>query len=418
MRLMRFLPIATLACDPAAGSRPDVAVRVENGVTIVENAGLHVADSLAWTIDTSAVVRIGVVDGPPEYMIGRLAGMLRRPDGSILVADATAHELRVFDERGRFVRKVGRRGEGPGEYGWLTHLLPYVGDSVVVMDNEASRATILDPDLGYVRRFRPRLLETRARWPMTSHRLIGFFADGQPVLSDYLNVCGPRRMNGFCEDSVVFFRTDSSGATTGRFGRFVYTRGESRRVPNRPNIGWSEPHPQAMWAVHGDRFYYADARRFEIRVHRNDGSLERIVRVAGAAPGYDRDEIWPPQTSPPTDDSRESQTQRAFAEAFATAELPDTFPAFSDLLVDAPGNIWVREYVPGRYMTEIRPRWFVFDSTGALRWAIRSPPAMIRYFRPYVHIVPSIGEDHVLASVRDPDGVESVVVYRLIKRSP
>ena len=51
--------------------------------------------------------------------------------------------LRVFDENGRFVRSVGRfvrsvgrSGDGPGEYGWLTHILPHVADSIAVMDNE------------------------------------------------------------------------------------------------------------------------------------------------------------------------------------------------------------------------------------------------------------------------------------------
>jgi hypothetical protein len=93
-----------------------------------------------------------VVEGAPEHMIGRLAGMLRRPDRTILIADCTAHEVRVFDERGRFVRKVGRVGEGPGEYGWLYSLYAR-GDSIVVMDNEGSRIIMLGPDLEYAHRF-------------------------------------------------------------------------------------------------------------------------------------------------------------------------------------------------------------------------------------------------------------------------
>jgi hypothetical protein len=43
---------------------------------------------------------------------------------------------------------------------------------------------------------------------------------------------------------------------------------------------------------------------------------------------------------------------------------------------------------------------------------------MIRTFAPSVRLGPSIGEDHVLTVVRDADGVESVVLYRITKRGP
>ena len=100
--------------------------------------------------------------------------------------------------------------------------------------------------------------------------LVGFFADGSVLMSDYLNVCGAAR-DGFCEDSVAFFRTDQEGNTLARFGSFVYGRTESRS--GRPNVTFGEPHPQALWTVHGSRFYYADAKRFEIRVFDLDGAL-------------------------------------------------------------------------------------------------------------------------------------------------
>ncbi len=413
-----LLVCAIGACSGERKPADDVTIYVENGVTIVENPGVHLADSLAWSIDTTDVVRIGMLEGPDEYVIGRLAGTLLLSDGSILVADATAHELRVFDARGTFVRKVGRKGEGPGEFNWLTSILPYAADSFVVMDHESSRGNVLDPSFGYVRRFRPRLLETRARPPMTSHSLVGFFGDGRSLVSDYLNVCGDSRHEGFCEDSAAFFRTDETGSTIARYGRFVYGRHEGTMVGPGHATGWYEPHPQSMWAVHGDRFYYADAKRFEVLVFKSDGALDRRIRVAGTTPRYDMADVWPAPESPqPARSPDIERGQRALREAQAKAAMPDTFPAFSDLLVDASGNIWVREYLPLAHIRQTRPRWFVFDPEGRLRWSLRSPAGMIRYFRPYLHMSPQITEDRVLASVRDADGVESVVVYPLTRDS-
>ncbi|HSR41243.1 MAG TPA: hypothetical protein VLL48_03705 [Longimicrobiales bacterium] len=399
------------------GPGPAIVERVENGVTIVAHSGLDLADTLSWSIDTTDVVRIGVMEGPEEEMIGRLAGYLLRPDGRILFGDGVAHELRLFDDDGSFVGSVGRAGEGPGEYGWLYGLQPYPGDSVAVLDNEGGRVTILDPDLEYVRRYRPRLRETRATPPMTSHRLIGFFDDGQALMSDFLNVCGMQRMEGYCQDSVAFFRTDTAGASTARFGRFVYGRSASTRASG-VGIRTREPHPQAMWAVHGQRFYYADARRWEILVHRSDGTLERIIRVREEIPRYTRGEALPVPDPPAgrEDDPELRATMDAVARFYGEVALPDSFPAFSDMLVDTEGNLWVREYRPlSRWEADGRPRWFVFDPRGHLTHAVRTVPAMTRDFFPTTQGIPRIGADRILGSVRDELGVERLVLHRLRK---
>jgi hypothetical protein len=255
---------------------------------------------------------------------------------------------------------------------------------------------------------------------MTSHRLLGFLGSGRPLVSDYLNVCGPRRQDGFCEDSVAFYVTDDTGATVGRLGRFVYSRHESLLLRPGRSTAWAEPHPQAIWRVGRERFYYADAKRFEIRVFHDDGTLERVIRVAGESPPYSHDEVFPPHTVrvTATNGRGTSDDARRASEAMANARMPDTFPAFSDLLVDAADNIWVREYLPASRLGTERPRWFVFDSVGVLRRSLRLPPRMLGGFRPWSRGAPEIGDDHVLTSMSDEDGVQSVVVFRLRKRTP
>jgi hypothetical protein len=413
-----LLAVALIACDrqrEAPGN--DISTRVENGVTLVENAGLHLADSTAWKLDTVPSVKVGMLEGPEEYVIGRLAGTLLLPGDSILIADATAHELRLFDPSGKFVRKIGRQGEGPGEFNWLTSVHAYAADSIIVMDHESSRANVLGPDFGYARRFRPSLKETRAKPPFTSHSLVDYFHGGRPLMSDYLSVCDESRSNGLCEDSVAFFATDEAGDTQARFGQFVYSRNQTFRVDAGLSTGWAEPHPQAIWAVRGDRFYYGDAVRFEILVFKATGELERRVRVNHVTPRYERSDVWPPRvrTLPSPRDPRAARARAVALDAQATAAMPDTFPAFSDMLVDADANIWVREYLPQRLARTHRPRWFVFDPEGRLRWSLRSAPGMQRTFRPSTRMSPQIGNDRVLASERDADGVESVVIYRLNK---
>lgn len=87
---------------------------------------------------------------------------------------------RVFDRTGRFLRKNGRRGQGPGEFEILADVLIIPGDSVFVID-AARRATMFGPDLEPVRHQRTeQTLQYSAvlDWPRT---VIGFshYASGR-----------------------------------------------------------------------------------------------------------------------------------------------------------------------------------------------------------------------------------------------
>jgi hypothetical protein len=347
-------------------------------------------------------------------MIGRLAGLLRRADGGILVADALANEVRLFDAEGRFVRSVGRSGDGPGEYGGIANLFATGGDSLVVTDRENSRATVLDSELEYVRRYQTRLSATVAAPGGSSHSLIGFFADGTPLFYDFLNTCGESRMDGFCQDSTAFFRADEAGDVLASFGRYVYSRSETYPVQRGLITGWNEPHGQAIWSVQGDRFYYADARRFEYHVFLADGTLERVVRVDAPLPAYSREEVLPQRPASRADE-RSQEAGRVRNEAIRSAVLPDTVAWFSDMLVDEVGHVWIREYLPPGRSDLPPPRWFIFDPEGRLRYAVRSPPALVRSPATWTRMNPQIGEDFILAPVRDDYGVERVELYRLVR---
>ena len=61
------------------------------------------------------LLAIGEEGGAPEYSFGEVAGLELMPNGTIAVLDGQAAEIRTFAPDGSFIRKIGRRGEGPGE---------------------------------------------------------------------------------------------------------------------------------------------------------------------------------------------------------------------------------------------------------------------------------------------------------------
>ncbi len=111
--------------------------------TIVESESPRGADLM---LADEPVVRVGMLDGPIEYLFGNITGAVRLEDGSVVVADEQSREVRVFDARGGHVWTSGREGEGPGEFQGLWLLRGCPGAAVTVYDWQLKRITELDSD--------------------------------------------------------------------------------------------------------------------------------------------------------------------------------------------------------------------------------------------------------------------------------
>jgi DNA-binding beta-propeller fold protein YncE len=88
-------------------------------------------------------------DGKPLGSFGQ--GILKRPTGlardpkrgRIYVSDTHAHDIKVFDDNGRLLETIGRRGEGEGELNYPTHM-SFAGEKLYVADSMNARVQIYD----------------------------------------------------------------------------------------------------------------------------------------------------------------------------------------------------------------------------------------------------------------------------------
>jgi len=62
------------------------------------------------------------------------------------------HSIFKFDDQGRFVKKIGREGQGPGEFQGPNHAVPW-RDKLIVLDNFSRKFQILDPEGKYLSSF-------------------------------------------------------------------------------------------------------------------------------------------------------------------------------------------------------------------------------------------------------------------------
>lgn len=85
---------------------------------------------------------VGELDGPGS--VGRPAAVARASDGSLWVSSEESNsEIAVFAPDGTYLRTIGRRGEGPGEFLAIGEIAA-VGDSMLVFDVRNRRATMVE----------------------------------------------------------------------------------------------------------------------------------------------------------------------------------------------------------------------------------------------------------------------------------
>ena len=132
-----LLPLLALPCLPSPASPQEVTVLTED---------LCASCSIEITPD----ILLGT-DG--ESVIGMAWDIQRLSDGRFTMAFGNISawaEFTVFSADGSDFRRVGREGEGPGEYARVLWVREH-GEELYVFDNHRRRMTVLDSDFEVIR---------------------------------------------------------------------------------------------------------------------------------------------------------------------------------------------------------------------------------------------------------------------------
>ena len=59
---------------------------------------------------------IGKPEGPEEYTLNHILSFSADDEGNIFILDIKPFRVKVYDKEGKYVRSIGREGQGPGEF--------------------------------------------------------------------------------------------------------------------------------------------------------------------------------------------------------------------------------------------------------------------------------------------------------------
>jgi len=98
-------------------------------------------------------LEIGVLEGDENQMFYGVSDVKVDSRGTIYIADSGNNRIQVFDRNGRYVRTIGRKGKGPGEFLGRLKIAVDEKDHLFVADNMALRITEFNPEGKFLRLF-------------------------------------------------------------------------------------------------------------------------------------------------------------------------------------------------------------------------------------------------------------------------
>ena len=244
------LSLVAVACAPdapATANQPDVVTDTIGDTVVVRTLAGSV-----WGADATLEpeVSIGELDGPEEYLFGRVSSIAVDDDHNVYVLDGQAQEVLQYDALGNYVRTVARRGEGPGELALAYQLAVLPDGRLVVADANNQRVHLFGPGAG-----------DRDEWPLRdSHpsgsHLLWTDTGGRTWI---LHLAMPATDWDAMLKGVVIVRgpdgthLDTLPGPAGDFDPPVLTASSKPRGPTGTSGFRTEPvpfSPAALWAGH------------------------------------------------------------------------------------------------------------------------------------------------------------------------
>ncbi len=322
---------------------------VATGLTLIAVASAAAQDTVVVRADNAPVwgehpqlveeVRIGMLDGPDEYLFGSIGAVAVGHDGTIFVYDGQVPVIRQYDPSGTYVQDVGRDGAGPGEYRVVLGMDVLRSGQLAIWDPRNMRITVYDP---------------AGRYVDDHHVTSGFFGPNAFSVDTagnfYVRTVDLRRLPGGQMERRV---TPAGPTVVGPIPYALIRVSPSGQVIDSVHFPLEEPtrafvlatpegyrgpfveEPCHTWSPHGYLIVGYNSRyAFDLLLPR--GPVRRIERSYEPVEvtGEERDqwETW-----------ADFFARRPGAERFGP--IPREKPAFRGLSADEEGRIWVDRYV-------------------------------------------------------------------------
>ncbi len=339
------------------------------GVTIVSNPEQGIwAPGEEWIVEEE--VRIGAVEGDPNYVFGEIMGVAVDSRGRIFVLDYQAQHIQVYSADGVYEQTVGGPGEGPGELRAAAALFMGPGDTLLVPDYRTYRFNRYASDGASVPGFSMALQERRPRlWKATpSGLMVEQFETRTNVPEGPKEFIGRLAPDGTILDTLLTFNP------------YVVLGPEGRPIRVRIYA------PEMIWDL-SDELELIGGMNDDYRIKTYSGG--KIQRV-----------ITKPFHPVPVENEEKERIEARFRSLmresgvsperlegmWAGTHIADSYPAFQGLFWGPSGTVWVQQSKRVSELLDLdfwarinlgqikgAKEWDVFDSEGRFLGVVSMP---------------------------------------------
>lgn len=405
--------VALGGCSERA--RGPINVADSAGVQIVTNLSGSIESAERWSLSTEPAVEIGS-GASPDVALFRVTDVTPLVGGRVAVGTNGPPRALVFERDGTLAARLGREGEGPGEFASVGSVVSLGADSLAVWDPDRRRISVFSADGRFAREVD--LSDTAppsARSAPNTEMTAGFThllpsTSGSLVLFGE-GVFGSNPEPGVKRPELPAYRIMTDGEEIARFGTFPGMETVLTVATGQLPLPFGA---RTYATTSGDALVVGTAEATRYRVFAPNGELARIVRW----PEGDR-AVGGSSLSRWSDMVEEAPPEiRGLVESLPR---PDRVPAYEGLVATGDGEILVGDYPgplgifplrradggPEMLQPRIRlpaRRWLVFDPGGALTATVHTPEG----FEPY-----EVREGLVWGVYTDEVEVESIRAYEL-----
>lgn len=116
----------------------------EDGIRVVKNPQEPIWNKNICEI--KAELTIGEAEGAEEYMFQRIGVIAVDNEERIYISDWKESRIKVYNQKGVYLRTIGRKGQGPGEFEGITGIQILPENEIVVYDSRIRRLSFFCQD--------------------------------------------------------------------------------------------------------------------------------------------------------------------------------------------------------------------------------------------------------------------------------
>ena len=314
--------LLTVSCggepEQEASSEWTGTVEVTDGVTVVRNPAQPLLGQLTLELEEDLVV--GDTLHEESFFFNLIYGGIDG-SGNLFIWDPNSFRIQVFDAEGRFVRTVGRQGEGPGEFSDAFGLKFRVGVGGELAVLDGGRLQLFDPLGAYERRV---LMP-----PMTTRFAV--LAGGR-ILQDQMGSAG----DGPTEEVVLMDETGDLVQTLASYPS------EKWRGAIIERLRFTHLAPElvlAPWGSEGGAYGFPLAYR--VTLVGEDGRIVRAIEVDEPPLEVDSE-----LEDALIEDASSDAPGRTLRDLDGEVYIPETWPFFDAIFSDENGNLLVQRSEP------------------------------------------------------------------------